>query len=512
MPDTLAAFESIPTAPCRHDGALSTEEWQALAAGMFMSRLPAALVDAILARVRVWRLSSGEPILRIGQPVEHWLGLAAGSALVFTKVPHDAELQCTNWVPTSVWLNLYNPCALTVSDVEVRAEGTTTVVALHADDLALLCQRFPELSRELATANAGNLRRAMQVVMATQRASVKQRQLFWLLEQAREPESLNDGRGHQTMLRLSHEALARWHGVSRQAWCEGMKHLEEEGLVRRVGSSLVVPDRSALERAIQAETVLVEEPYKTLRRPEAFHGVQSVPAPCVSALHTLRASEFNRVCRGRWFRSLPPELRARVLELSGVRRIAAGEVVLRAGDWPQGCWLLVDGVIQLDNPHAQEPHRTIALLPPGAWHSHQDLVYGSANDVDAVALQASTLLWMPADDFHRLFNDSLDYRLAVTRLLALQQSQAGRYAVSFLWPIEVRVGIWLQMMHSYFDMTSGAGRSIAASFSMEAVAQWLGTTRQAVSRQLRMLESDGVIRRSRTEIELLQPQRLPQLI
>jgi CRP/FNR family transcriptional regulator, cyclic AMP receptor protein len=511
MPDTPFATDPPAAAPCRHDGALSPDEVSSLTGGLFMSRLPGPLVDAILARVRVWRVPSGEQILRIGQPVEHWLGLASGSALVFMSPPHQAELQCTNWAKTGVWFNLYNPAALTVSDVEVRAEGPTTVAALHADDFALLCARFPELSRQLAVANAGNLRRTMQAVMAKQRATLRQRQLFWLVEMARGQAAAHPPCNHP-LLKQSQDALARAHGVSRQAWCEGMKAIEDEGLIRRVDGELTLPDPAALEEALAVENRFVEAPFSVHQRPEAQVRAQGHPSGGASAAQTLRTSELSRVCRGHWFRSLTPSLQQRTLEVSEVRRLAAGETLLRAGEWPLGCWLVIGGAIRLDNPHAQAPHRTIALLPPGAWHSHHDLVYGSPNDFDAVALLPTTLMWMAAGDFEVLFQQDLDYRVAVARLLALEHSQAVRYANCFFWPIETRVGIWLQMMHRYFNMESGAGRVIAASFALEDVAQWLGTTRQAVSRQLKALEADGVIQREQGELVLLQPHRLPQLI
>jgi len=542
MPDTdslatRAPIETEPARPCRHDGesttgrsqvdspprgagdaerrpggTLSPAERDALTApGGFLARLPPPLIDAILARLRVWRLASGEPILRIGQPVEHWLGIASGSALVFMDLPHQPDLQCTNWAPAGVWVNLYNPLALAVSTVELRAEGPTAVAALQADDLALLCQRFPELSREMATANAGNLRRAMQVAMAAQRASLKQRQLFWLLEQTREPQVAGDGSTH-VPLQLSQDALARWHGVSRQAWCDGMKALEAEGLVRRCGANVVVDDLAALEAATDAETLAVEAPYMSPQRPPSRPRSNAAGFAGPPAMQALRTSEFNRISRGRWFASLAPALRQRILELSQVRRLAAGEPVLEANEWPEGCWLVIDGAIRLDNPHATPPYRTMALLPPGAWHSHHDLVYDSPNVFDAVALHPTTLLWMPAEHFDALFRESLDYRLALIRLLALEQSQAARYACSFSWSIEMRVGTWLQMMHRYFNLESGAGPNIAAAFVLEDIAQWLGTTRQAVSRQLKALETQGVICRSRDRLNVLQPDRLPRLL
>ena len=63
------------------------------------------------------------------------------------------------WSPPGVWLNLYNPLTRRISDVELRVVKPGTIVAVGESDLMLLCQRFPELSREMAIANAGNLRR-----------------------------------------------------------------------------------------------------------------------------------------------------------------------------------------------------------------------------------------------------------------------------------------------------------------------------------------------------------------
>src|SRR5690349_15502983 len=87
------------TSPGSHAGPLSPGERETLATGAFMSRLPASLVDAILARVRIRRLAHGEPVLRVGESVEHWMGIASGCALVHIHVAHLPAPQCMNWAP-----------------------------------------------------------------------------------------------------------------------------------------------------------------------------------------------------------------------------------------------------------------------------------------------------------------------------------------------------------------------------------------------------------------------------
>lgn len=504
-PHALAA-----TAPARrHDGPLSASERETLVGGGFMSRLPPPLVDAILARASVWRLAQDETLLRIGQPIEHWFGIASGLAQVYMVQPHEAQLQGMVWSPPGVWLNLYNPLTRRISDVELRVVKPGTIVAVGESDLMLLCQRFPELSREMAIANAGNLRRVLQMTMAWQHASLRQRQLLWLLEQTHTPRDEEAG-GHH-VIEVRQDTLARAHGVSRQAWCDGMKLLEAEGLLRRAGRKLVIGDPAAVQAAMDAEVRAVEAPYMAPQRPPSRPRPAGGPPTGPSAMDALRTCELERVRRGRWYASLPPALQQRILELSQVRRLEAGEPVLQADEWPDACWLVIDGAIRLDNPRAKPPHRTIALLPPGAWHALHDLVHDSPNVFDATTLHPTTLLWMPAAAFDELCRESLDYRLALVRMLALQWSHATQYAFSFDWPIGYRIGGWLHMMHRYFDLGSGTGPGMAASFVLEELAQWLGTTRQAVSRHLKTLESQGVIRRSRHRLEVLQPERLPQL-
>lgn len=507
MPDADALAAAAP--PCRDDGPLSVAEREALVGGGFMSRLPLPLIDALLARARVWRLANNDTLLRVGQPIEHWFGIAAGLAQVYMVQPHHQELQPMVWSPPGVWLNLYNPLTQAVSDVELRALGPTTVAVVNTSDLMLLCRRFAELSREMAIANAGNLRRVFQMAVAWQHASLKQRQLFWLLEQTHTP---RDAPGVHHVLEFSQDSVARTHGVSRQAWCDGMKLLESEGLVRRAGRKLIISDPAALQAAMDAEARAIEAPYMAPQRPPSLPRQADIGPTGPSAVHSLRTSELARVRRGRWYASLDPSLQQRILELSEVRRLPAGEQVLRANEWPDGCWLVIDGAIRMDNPRAAPPFRTIALLPPGAWHSHHDLVHDSPNVFDATTLLPTTLLWMPAAAFDALFRESLDYRLALVRMLAFQWSQATRYASSFDWPIDLRIGGWLQMMHRYLNLESGAGPDIAASFVLEDVAKWLGTTRQAVSRQFKALEAQGVIRRTRQRLEVLQPGRLPQML
>lgn len=508
MPLPTASEPPPPAHPSRHDGALSAEERQVLSAGAFLSRLPVPLVDAILARVRVWRLVNGEPILRRGEPVQHWIGIAGGSGLVLMPVPHLETPQCTNWVPPGVWLNLFNPLALPVSDVDVQAHGDTVVAALDSQDLELLCHRFPEFSRELVIANAGNFRRTLQVMMASQRATLRQKQLYWLVETLQG--GLCTGSASAT-LRMSHDALARWHGVSRQAWSESMKALEQEGLVQRMADGSLSGDLARLNAAMQESApAAVEPPYATHRAawPPAWPEGAPTGRP---ALLALRTAEQERVRRNSWFKHLPEPLQQQILESSLVQRYERGDTMLQANQCPPGAWLVVDGAIRLDNPMAPSAPRTIALLPPGAWYAFQDIAYRSPTAFDGAALEATTLLWLPAEAFDRLFSESLDFRRALVRLLALQQSHAARCFAMYFWPVDTRVQLWLDMMHRYFDLTSERGPEIAGAFTLEDVAQWLGTTRQVVSRELRLLEQRGVIRRTRERLEVLDPSPLPRL-
>ncbi len=509
MPASCTSSELSPSSN-RHDSPLSAAERATLAEGTFLSRLPAPLVDAILARARVWRLADGEPLLQVGQPVEHWIGIAGGSALVFMPVPHLDEPQCTNWVPPGVWLNLYNPVALGVSDLDVRAQGATVVAAVDAQDLQTLCQRFPELSRELVVANAGNLRRTLQVMIASQRATLRQKQLFWLVETLQGCSTGQDAT--EATLRLSHSALARWHGVSRQAWREGRKALERDGLIRRTADGAITADVAQLQAALEEgnRAANVEQPYATGTAP--WPPVpQDSEAPGRPALLALRTAEQERVRCNRWFASLPLEVQQEILEHSLVRRFSPGETVLQAHQAPSGAWLVVDGCVRLDNPVTPPPLRTIALLPPGAWYAFHDMAYRGPASFDGAALGHTTLLWLPPEAFDRLFDQSVDFRLALARLLALQQSHAARCAALYFWPVDTRVLLWLDMMHRYFGLESGPGPEVAGAFTLEDVAQWLGTTRQVVSRELRLLEQQGVIRRTRQRLELLQPARLPRL-
>jgi CRP-like cAMP-binding protein len=345
----------------------------------------------------------------------------------------------------------------------------------------------------------------MQAVAASQHATLRQRQLLWLIEIVRHvtPQYVD---GHLLLpKRFSQVALAQAYGVSTQAWSEGLKTLEREGLIRRHAKGLLVPDIARLEAAMTAETRAVEAPYAAHRAPEE----QAVMPAGHSAARALRASELASVQASRWLADLPAPLRQELVERSVVRRLAAGESLMSAGQRPEACWLLLDGAILLDSGTAPGTRCPVAMLSNGSWYGHQDLIYGSPSLFNAFAFVPSTLMGLPANDFHALFDRCLDFRLMLVRLLAKQQISATQQAVSFDWPIETRVGFWLWKMHRAFDLASGTGPRVAARFTLEDIAQWLGTTRQAVSRQLKVLEDQGIVRRGRDFLEVTRPQQLP---
>jgi CRP/FNR family transcriptional regulator, cyclic AMP receptor protein len=177
-------------------------------------------------------------------------------------------------------------------------------------------------------------------------------------------------------------------------------------------------------------------------------------------------------------------------------RFAAGDVLFHHGDSTRHCYAIRSGEVLVTVSSTQGSTVVLARRGPGTVVGEQAALDGAprsatvraATDVDAVVLDAAQL--------ESLLREQPEIALAeLTRLSRQLREMSERYA---LRSEELRTRL-LGLLATHFSATG----EMAFRSTREELAGWVGATREAVTRTLRELEADGIVRLHRGAVELV---------
>lgn len=211
---------------------------------------------------------------------------------------------------------------------------------------------------------------------------------------------------------------------------------------------------------------------------------------------------------GSWFRSLPGSLQEWLLAQGAPRSLAPRERLFSRGDPPCGLYGVVQGAIRATGVSADGKEALLSLVEPPQWFGEIALFDRLPRTHDAIADSAALVLHVAQPALERLlaaepamwhpFGTLLAHKLRLA-FIALEETA--------LLPAAVRVARRLLLIaEDYGERTQGERRRI--SVRQEQLAMMLSLSRQTTNQILRELETQGIARLNRGEIEILDLTRL----
>jgi CRP/FNR family cyclic AMP-dependent transcriptional regulator len=206
---------------------------------------------------------------------------------------------------------------------------------------------------------------------------------------------------------------------------------------------------------------------------------------------------------GRWFASLPEAFQEALLRLGRHRELADGERLFSRGDACKGLYGVVDGAIRVSGTSARGKEALLVVLESPNWFGEVAVFDGMARTHDASADGPTKIVEVPLAALHKLLDAEPAYWRDLGRLVA------GKLRLAFttmedtaLLPISMRVARRLSWMAEGYGQWKGRSqRSIEVS--QDELAQMLGSSRQTINQNLKNLESQGFIRTTYGQIEIL---------
>lgn len=195
---------------------------------------------------------------------------------------------------------------------------------------------------------------------------------------------------------------------------------------------------------------------------------------------------------------------------SSIYRYEEDEYIFRQGEMPSKLFLLLEGKVALTKNFASGKRHVLFLLEAGSIFGETFLFSGSGNYwYDAVAEEEAVVLAVPWRFFYDFCKNACEHHQRITRnmleLLSEKNFQMTR-KLHFLsgTTLRERIALWLLE-------TSKNGTDVEITMNREELADYLGTTRPSLSRELMKMQQEGLIDVKKKKILLVDKISLENL-
>lgn len=193
-------------------------------------------------------------------------------------------------------------------------------------------------------------------------------------------------------------------------------------------------------------------------------------------------------------------------EISRVRECPRGELLFSEGEAAEGFFVVLDGKVKVYKLSAEGKERILHIVHPGGTFAEAAIFGNGLYPAYAEPLLPSRLLFIPKDGFLRLL--ASNSRIAINMIAGL-----SRFLRQFAQQIEELTfkDVPSRLASYLLDLAGGKRTTVELPIAKSQLASNLGTVSETLSRTLRKLSDDDLIRVDGKRVEILDVVRLEEL-
>lgn len=198
----------------------------------------------------------------------------------------------------------------------------------------------------------------------------------------------------------------------------------------------------------------------------------------------------------------------RALDASGWRiAYRSGEPIVWEGDEPTAIYFVQDGLVEIYRTAMDGREHTLGIILPGqGFNLVPALRETTENPASARCVKASALLAVSTADVRVMMGRFPDLALAMAREMAERlENMVNKAGGLALQSVRQRLAVFL------IAQADAAGMAPHQIWTRDEMARQIGTVRDVIGRNLKRLEGEGVIRRDKGTILLLDKEKLQQI-
>ena len=196
-----------------------------------------------------------------------------------------------------------------------------------------------------------------------------------------------------------------------------------------------------------------------------------------------------------------------------IRKVPRGSPIYLPADDADGVLLVTSGRVKICGFSVDGRQSILAFIEPGELFGELAVLDESARDEYAEAVEASSVILIPADEIRRLMAAHAEVSLGVTKLVGLRRRRIERRLKYLLFRSnrERLIHLLLELAEQYGFETAD-GIALRIKLSHQDLANIIGSTRETVTVVLGELQNEGSLRLGRRKIVLRDVNRLARIV
>lgn len=207
-----------------------------------------------------------------------------------------------------------------------------------------------------------------------------------------------------------------------------------------------------------------------------------------------------------------PEL-DRLADLATTRRFAAGDTVFVKGDPGTSMMAVLEGRIRISSISEEGREVMLAVFGPGDVFGEIAMIDGGERTADAVALEPTLLLVLTRREFMPFLERNPKVCIKLLEMLCKRFRQTDEQIEDFNFlHLRSRLAKRLVFLAEQYGAKAHDGTQITIPLPQHLLASMMGTSREAVNKQLRGFEEAKLIDVRRGNVTVLDRHGLERIV
>lgn len=209
------------------------------------------------------------------------------------------------------------------------------------------------------------------------------------------------------------------------------------------------------------------------------------------------------------FQSLSQEDCERLAVSLRPRSLKKGEPLFRKGDEGTSLYIVRKGSVKIVLPSEMGDEVVLAIFSDGDFFGEMALLDGMPRSADAVALDQSELFALNRSDFLAFLRDNEEAMQSILSCLSMRLRKTDDLLedACFL-SISVRLAKRLVELARTYGQSEGDVIEIDLRLTQKDLASMVGSTRESINKELRVLRERGLVNTEGSIIRILKMERL----
>lgn len=207
------------------------------------------------------------------------------------------------------------------------------------------------------------------------------------------------------------------------------------------------------------------------------------------------------------FSSLSRDDLGELEKIAQSRKYPAGKTIFMENDPGTGFYGIIDGKVKIFKSSLFGKEHILHIFGPGEIFAEVAVFAGLDFPANALALEESTLVFFPRDRFRSLLADNPDITLSLLGLMSMRLRQmVGKIEELSLKEVPARLAAHLLLLRE----NTGTDEFVL-DVNKSQLAALLGTIPETLSRVIRRMKDEDLIRIKGSNVQLLDIQSLDDL-